>query len=55
MNIRRDTLDASVASLIKVTQTIKETKQGDASRLQEEYDRLVQGLRQARDTGLVPN
>ncbi|PFX15488.1 TFIIH basal transcription factor complex helicase XPD subunit-like isoform X2 [Stylophora pistillata] len=56
VTISRRTLDRSHANVENLTRTVKNLKQKDATKLREEYSRLVQGLRDAsvaRETDVV--
>jgi Rad3-related DNA helicase len=45
VNLRDNTLTNATANLTSLLTAIQQSKQGDAKRLQDEYNRLVQGLR----------
>lgn len=48
-NIHKRHLDRASNNIIKLKAKIKEVKEKDASRLKEEYQRLLEGLRQTRE------
>ena len=54
--ISRKTLDNCVASIEKITSTVNEIKERDEAQLRAEYERMVEGLREAqqrRETDMV--